>query len=184
MRIGIDIDDTICSTTEIVQDRLEKYSLEFNLNDLDIMNDEELKTNFFNIYMEDIYSNVLVKKNCSSVLKRLKEKGHEIYLITGRGRFFKTTSHDIFQITEEWLKKNDIDVDMMIAAAYGETKADVCRKYHIDIMVDDDPFNYKKITSIGKKCLLFDDHAKYALKEDYVTDWLEVEKEINKINKG
>ena len=61
MRIGMDMDDTICKTTEIVHDRLEKYSEQLNINPLDIMNDEELNKNFFSIYAEDIYENAEVK---------------------------------------------------------------------------------------------------------------------------
>ena len=47
MRIGIDLDDTICRTSEIVHDRLEKYAKKEELNPLDIMNDEDLKREFF-----------------------------------------------------------------------------------------------------------------------------------------
>ena len=50
MRIGIDLDDTICNTTKIVQDRVKRYADEEGLNDLDIMNDEVLKQNFFKYY--------------------------------------------------------------------------------------------------------------------------------------
>ena len=42
MRIGVGFDDTICRTTEIVHDRVEKYAAAENLNPLDIMNDEFL----------------------------------------------------------------------------------------------------------------------------------------------
>ena len=183
MRIGVDIDDVLCKTTELVHECLEKYSNDFGINELDVMNDEELKDNFFNIYREEIYRNAEVKKNCSNVLKRLRSKGNEIYLVTGRTRFMETSSYDIFQITEDWLKKNSIEADAIITSAHGETKADACKKYNIDVMIDDDPLNYQKITSIGKKCLLFDDHGRFALKKDYVTDWLEVEKEIEEMNK-
>lgn len=61
MRIGIDMDDTICNTTQIVQERVRKYAKSNNLNELDIMNDEDLKQGFFNIYLEDIYTNVTPK---------------------------------------------------------------------------------------------------------------------------
>ena len=51
MRIGVGFDDTICRTTEIVHDRVEKYALAEKLNPLDIMNDEFLKEGFFSIYL-------------------------------------------------------------------------------------------------------------------------------------
>ena len=81
MRIGIDLDDTICNTTKIVQDRVKKYADEEGLNDLDIMNDEVLKQNFFNIYIDDIYSNVEPKNEALKVLRRLKNRGNEALFI-------------------------------------------------------------------------------------------------------
>ena len=180
MRIGVDLDDTICRTTEIVHNRVEKYAEDENLNPLDIMNDEELKQNFFSIYLEDIYTNVEIKKDVSKVLKRLRNKGNEIYIISARRNDFVPTVQNVIKITEKWLKKENINVDAIIVSAYGETKADVCKRYNIDLMIDDDPYNYKKIVSVGKKCLLFDDREKYNLKQDYVTNWLDIEKYIER----
>ena len=50
-------------------------------------------------------------------------------------------------------------------------------------MVDDDPYNYKMITGNGGHCLLFDDREKYDLRYDYFTNWIEIEKYIEKIVK-
>lgn len=180
MRIGIDIDDTICNTSEIVQDRLEKYSETIGINALDIMTDDELKENFFNIYGEDIYKNVEIKSNVEEVLKRLRSKGNEIYLITSRSLHNPTTKENIFKITEEWLKNHNIEADAIITSAYGETRADACKKYDIDLMIEDNPYNYKKIVALGKKCILYDDREKYVLRDDYVTNWIEVERYIER----
>lgn len=180
MRIGVDLDDTICRTTEIVHDRIEKYSEAIHMNPLDIMNDEDLKHGFFSIYLEDIYTNVEVKRNVQNVLKRLRSKGNEIYLITARSNSTVPTVKNMFQITYDWLKKNNIEVDAVILSAYGETKADVCKRYEIDLMIDDDPYNYKKITSEGINCILFDDRERYDLKKDYFTNWLDIEKYIER----
>lgn len=180
MRIGIALDDTMCRTTEIVDDRLEKYAKEEGLNPLDIMNDESQKKAFFSIYMEDIYSNVEIKRNVSEVIKRLRSKGNEIYIITSRSNDFVPTLTDIFEVTKDWLKRHNIEVDVIVSSAYGEDKAEVCKKLGIDLMIDDNPYNYKKITSLGIKCILYDDREKYELKDDYVTNWLEVEKYIER----
>ncbi len=180
MRIGVDLDDTICRTTEIVQDRLEKYSKSVKLNPLDIINDEVLYKSFFSIYLEDIYSNVEIKRDVNKVLKRLRSKGNEIYIVTARRSDYVPTVKDVIVITKEWLEKNKIEVDGIIVSAYGETKADVCKRYDIDLMIDDDPYNYKMIVSKGKKCLLFDDRERYNLKDDYITSWLDIEKYIER----
>ena len=139
MRIGIDLDDTICRTTEIVHDRVEKYAASENLNALDVMNDEVLKEGFFRIYLEDIYSNVEIKHEVANVLKRIRNRGNEIYIITARSSNFVPTVKNVRIITEEWLKKHDIEVD---------------------------------------------DREKYELKDDYVTNWLQVEKYIERNRKN
>ena len=79
------------------------------------------------------------------------------------------------EITDQWLADNDIEVDGIFTSAYGETKADVCKREKIDLMVDDNPYNYKTIVGCGGKCLLFDDRDKYDMRHDYVTSWLDAE---------
>ena len=128
MRIGIDLDDTICRTTEIVGDMVEEYASKNNLDPLDVFNNEKLKYDFFNKYLNDIYSKVSIKHDVSSVIKRLKNKGNEIYIITARSDNFVPSVKNVYQITENWLNKNNILFDRIIISAYGETKADICKK--------------------------------------------------------
>ena len=177
MRIGVDLDDTICRTTEKVHEKVEEYSKKMNLNPLDIMNDEILSQNFFEQYLETIYKTVEVKREVAKVLKRLRSKGNEIYIITAR-------KNDIVKnvniITEEWLKENQIEVDKVIVEAYGEKKADICKENNIELMIEDDPYNYKKIISKGINCILFDDRERYDLRQNYMTNWLDIERYIER----
>ena len=183
MRIGIDLDDTICRTTEIVSDTVEEYARENNLDPLDVFNNESLKYDFFNKHLLDIYNNVVIKHDVSSVIKRLKNKGNKIYIITARSNNFVSSVNNVYDITKEWLDKNDIVYDDIIISAYGESKAEICKKNNIDLMIDDDPYNYKKISSNGVECILFDDREKYEMKDDYIDSWLAIEKYIEKINR-
>ena len=180
MRIGIGMDDTICRTTEIVHEKLEEYSKKIGLNPLDIMNDEMLKDIFFDTYLEEIYDRAIVKRNVKDVIRRLRNKGNEIYLITARTNISRKEPYNIYSIIQKWLDKSDIEVDAVVSSAYGEEKAEVCKRYDIDLMIDDNPYNYKKITESGRRCLLFDDRGKYELRKDYATNWLDVEKYIER----
>jgi len=180
LRIGIDLDDTICKTTETVHKYLEIYSEKKHLNPLDVMNDVDLKEEFFDEYLGKIYEEVEIKKDAQKVLKRLKSRGNKIYIITARKDAITKDGKTILEITKEWLQKNEIFVNKIILSSYGDKKAIICKKYLIDLMIEDDPYNYKKISTIGIKCLLFDDREKFNLKEDYVTNWLEVEKYIER----
>ena len=175
------MDDTICRTTEIVQDRLEQYSQELGINPLDIMNDDELQKNFFAIYAEDIYSHAEIKRNVASVLRRLRSKGNEIYIFTSRGNEFSSSNTNAYDVTKKWLEENQIEVDEIITNVHGEHRAEVIRDNNVDIMIDNDPYNYKNLIALGKKCILFDDRERYALKDNYVTNWLDVEKYIERM---
>ena len=178
MRIGVDMDDTICNTTDIIQSRLKDYSENLGIDALDIINDEELRNNFFAIYGEDIYSNVEMKRNASSVIKRLRAKGDQIIIITARRGEFSSSNTNAYEVTKKWLEDHQIEADEIITSAVGEERANIIKEKNIDWMIDNDPYNYKLVVSLGKKCLLFDDREEYALRENYVTNWLDVEKYI------
>ncbi len=180
MRIGIDIDDTICRTTELVNEKMDEYAEKYNVSPLDIMNYDEVKDKFMDEYLPIIYKEVVVKRDVQDVIRRLRSKGNEIYIVTGRSSHKNPTLGNVSEITEEWLKNNGIEADGIFSSAYGESKADVCKRERIDLMIDDDPYNYKMITGNGGRCLLFDDREKYDMKKDYVTSWLQVEEFINK----
>lgn len=180
MRIGLDIDDTICKTTEIVHNRIEIFAEKHNLNPLDVMNDEYLKQEFFDDYLEDIYKNVEVKKNAKEVLRRLKNKGNKIYIITSRNNHMSKKVKDVEKLTIDWLAKNDIIIDEIEINAYGDGKASACRKYKIDLMIDDNPYNFKKIIATGTKCLLFDDRGRYDMKGVYMSTWNDIESYIER----
>ena len=136
----------------------------------------------FNKYLDDIYTRVEVKKGAVEVLKSLKSKGHKIYIITARNNNTSKKVKDVETITREWFDRNGIVIDEMIIDAYGDGKASACKKHLIDIMIEDNPYNYKKIISTGTKCLLFDDRGRYDLGKDYVTTWKEIEKHIERNN--
>ncbi len=175
MRIGIDLDDTICRTTEMVHEYIEKYSEKNHLNPLDIVNDEYLREKFFSEYIEEIYKNVVIKRSAQDVIRRLRNKGNEIYIITARN-----DDQKIEEITRKWLEDNQIKIDSLIMDCYGDNRAKACQENHIDLMIDDDPYNYKKLFSANVSCLLFDDRGRYDLENGYVTNWLEIEKYIEK----
>lgn len=177
MRIGVDLDDTICRTTEKVHEKVEIFSKKLNLNPLDVMNDELLSEQFFKENLEEIYKNVEVKREVKKVLKRLRSKGNEIYIITARK---KDIVSNVEQVTKDWLEENEIEVDKIIVEAYGEKKALICKENNIDLMIEDDPYNFRKIRNQGIQCILFDDRERYDLRYDYMTNWLDIERYIER----
>ena len=183
MRIGIDIDDTICRTTEIVDDYMEKYAKEHKLNVLDIVNDEELKKQFFSEYLPEIFEKAEVKSYVRDSLRRLRNKGNKLFLVTARSDDYVPGLKNVEEITSKWLEKNNIKVDGAFYGVYGIDKAKVCIENDLDVMIDDDPYNYHKMIGEGVTCLLYDDREKYNLRDNYATSWLEVEDLVEKLRR-
>ena len=61
MRIGIDLDDTICRTTEMVHEKMDEYSSKTNRDVLEIMSNELIREKFFEEYLPTIYRDVVIK---------------------------------------------------------------------------------------------------------------------------
>ena len=173
MRIGLDIDDTICQTTEMVHEVIEKYASKVNLNLLDIMNDDFLRDEFYDNNSAEIFKNVIIKKEVKDIFRRLNNKGNKIYIITSRKKEYES-------ITRSWFEKEGLEVEEMIFSVYGEDKAKTCQEKHIDLMIEDNPYNYKKIKEAGIHCILYDDRGKYDLKQDYYTTWNDIEDYIER----
>ena len=140
-KIAIDIDNTICNTTEffgklaIDYDRnvLHKNNV-INFNKVvprsDDWSKEELKY-FVENYMYIEFVNIPIKKDAVIYINKLKELGYEIVFITNRG--IKEDDHSDL-IIPEYLEKNNIPYDGII------TKSNDKYKYldGFDYFIDDD----------------------------------------------
>ncbi len=173
MRIGIDLDNTLCNTSTIINELASTYATSHNINQEDIFSNIEIKDDFFIQNMTNIFKDVPIKNNASEVLRYLKEKGHELYVITARSNHFTSKEIDIIEPTMNWLNNHKISIDKIITDSYGIDKATTCLDNKIDIMIDDDLHNIEEISKVGIKCILFDDNNKYNI-DNRVTNWLEV----------
>jgi len=160
MRIGIDIDGVL---TDIEQWQLDygskfyfkKYNKQILDNEgyetTDIFKvDSKLDDEFWNKYFKEYSINVDVRSFASEVIKKLKDDGNEIYIITARGSFLSDYANGIFleeskNIVLEWLRKNEIEYDKIIFAP--EDKLNICLENNIDIMIEDKPANINKIST-------------------------------------
>ena len=97
MRIGIDIDDVITNTSEIIEEFVDKSSnkdkLKMHMKDImkGTPKDPEVIKFCMDIYLK-VFKKVKVKDNAEKVIIDLLDDGHEVYLITARGdrvEFFK-----------------------------------------------------------------------------------------------
>ena len=141
MRIGIDIDDTLIDSCDIVKEYVYKYDKDYG-NDRVLINniDKILRGNFTEKEIIDFFSEYAcemgmkqkVKKNAKEVINKLTSEGNKIYIITARSdRFYK----DVNTYLKEFLDNNNIKYDKIITEC--SYKVDICIEEKIDVMFDD-----------------------------------------------
>ena len=157
MRIGIDIDGVL---TDIEQWQLDvggKFFSKFNKSVLNkdgyeitgIFNvSDELDSQFWNEYLYEYVTKEPSRKYASEVIKKLKDDGNEIYIVTARYLTDRNNEdgEKMRKIVVNWLAEQKIDYDEIIFSP--EDKKENCKKYNIDIMIEDKVDNINKISSI------------------------------------
>ena len=165
MKIGIDMDDTICSTKESIIKYQNIFIKDKNISSDELWNNNIYKDEFLNKYLSDIYTNAKVKENCIKVLNQLS-KDNELYIITAR-----TTNYidDIIKLTKNYLANNNIKVkDIFINS---KDKVDTCIKNNIDLMIDDNYYNYQALTNNNINTILFDELDRYKHINNKINNW-------------
>jgi len=157
MRIGIDIDGGL---TDIEQWQLDvggKFFSKFNKSVenkdgyeiTEIFNvSKELDNQFWNEYLYEYATEEPSRKYANEVIEKLKDEGNEIYIVTARylTNTNTTAGKKMREIVINWLKEQKIYYDEIIFSP--EDKKENCKKYNIDIMIEDKVDNINKISSI------------------------------------
>lgn len=150
MRIGIDLDDTITKTDEILFKYAKIYNEEekilFNINREEWnltkafgWNEENIKE-FFSKYLKSIYEKAEIKENAKERINKLKDDGNEIIIITARDT---KSLKEVHEVCKDWLINNKINVDKIVVD--GEDKAQKCLENKIDIFIDDNICNCENV---------------------------------------
>lgn len=163
MRIGIDIDGVLTNMEAFLIDYLSKYCVENNINfSIGDSNYHVSKTfhitheqgeRFWEEYLEYYAIHEPARPFAGEVIKKLKEEGNEIYIITARwgGNREDEIGEKMRAIVRNWLSEYGIIYDKLIfAKASGEKKAWEMQEYQIDIMIEDNPNNVKELSKITK----------------------------------
>lgn len=161
MRIGIDIDGVLTNIEQFIIDYITKYcvenDIEYNIVESDyeyyktfnISKDQE--DDFWNEYLEYYSINEKARPFASEIIKKLKEDGYEIYIITAR---WLTNRDDnigsrMREIVKNWLSENKILYDKLIfSKASKERKHQEILENKIDLMIEDSPNNIKELSKI------------------------------------
>jgi hypothetical protein len=177
MNIGIDMDNTICSTSEKILEYQEKFIKQEKISSDTLWKDDSYKTKFLNIYLEKIYNEAKIKENASKVINDLKKQKNKIYIITARTENYVS---NIYKITNDYLLKNKIKADGIFIN--GKDKVDICINNNIDIMIEDSRYNYDRLVNNKIRTILFDEHYKNSDIIDRVVNWSDINNKINEMN--
>ena len=167
MIIGIDIDDTITDTYEVMMSYAAEYTAEvlkkepilnektncdnhFNMRDLNDWKDGE-DYKFLQKYYEKIVKETKPKTLALEILNKLHDEGNKIILITAR---WESENFDVRKATETWIKENKIPCDKLIINA--ENKLIAAKSENVDIFIDDSYKNCSMVQESGIKTYIMD----------------------------
>ena len=181
MVIGIDMDDTICSTNELIIDVADRYDKEVlggsGVKDVNAYEftemmgwPEGMKGKFFADRLEYIMSNSPIKPHAREIINKLHDEGNQIVIISFRKDKYLT---DPYKLTEKWLKDNDVKYDKLFVNT--GTKEDECLENNVKLFIDDKESHCEDVSKVGVNVLLFTNaynHDENRFKR--VDNWLEV----------
>ena len=158
MIIGIDIDDTITDTYEVMMGYAQEYTLDV-LGREPIINETNSCSN--HLYIQYLHN--WNKDEDLKYLNKLKEEGHTIVLITAR---WETEYIDIVGLTKEWLRENNVPYDKLIVNA--ENKQIAAKQENLDIFIDDSFKNCQMVSDIGIKTFIMDTRTNRNLDDERI----------------
>lgn len=194
MKIGIDIDNCISNFNDTLLKEYLKHDKE--LRNSGIINenpeylrremfdwtDEEEKS-FYNENIENFAKKLKPIEGSVYFIKKLKEDGHEIFIITGRNNGEYSNP---YKLTTEWLNKYNIVYDKLILTNSHDkhSKTEICIENNIDLMIEDSTPISLDLISNGIK--VYTMNTRYNQKDktlDRASKWKEIYERISKLNK-
>ncbi len=160
MIIGIDIDDTLTFLQRIKIKTAQDYIKRNNLNYKLVKADGNLFSEMFDwpnevcdkFWFEEadkMLASVKARDYASDTLKRLKEEGNKIVIVTART---KQWHKDPYKLSFDWLIKNNLCFDKLIVGKLDKTQT--CIDEKIDCFIDDIPETLTKLQNVGIKTIL------------------------------
>lgn len=155
MRIGIDMDDTITDTYRVLVPKIaEYYNIEprrlYNSRyDYSVLEHMPKFNEFMEKYRYDyLLEDVPIRENAKKVINSLYDQGCEIYIVTARNN---VEYEDPYLATKKCLDKNGIKYTKILP--YSSIKGEVCKKYNINLFIDDALMNCINVCDSNIKSL-------------------------------
>lgn len=180
MRIGVDVDGVLTG--------LESYQLKYgkkyfkNVKDIDetaydicdiFHCSQEEREKFWTRYIWKYCLVDSIRQDAKAVIDKLKEDGHEIFILTGRAHTTENNARGkLFrQMLEYWLKKNGVQYDEIYYCSEDKSateKYDLCKELGIDVIIEDKKENIDKIKDIADVVCIRTGYNKGVRDEEHV----------------
>lgn len=183
MRIGIDIDNVISNFDEVLKKEFLEHDkvlrntgiVDENLYITSGMFDwsKEETRDFYYPNIERIAKSLSLIDGSKEYIDKIKSEGYSIYIITGRDNGEYSNP---FDMTKEWLNKNNIYYDKLIFTNCKDkmAKARVCLENNIDIMNDDSVSMCESCLDNGIVSLLMDKPCNRSSNITRVYNWKDI----------
>ncbi len=195
MNIGIDIDGVLTNDDDYILGFTSKYCYENNLKVFKNANlyeyrklnwDESTINDYRNKYFLNYVKNEPARIFASEVIKKLREDGHKIFIISARHKTAengKMNNESIRECTLNWLRKNDIVYDKIIFTKPPKVKEILENK--INLMIEDSPTTINDLVKVVK-VLYYDTRYNREIKHENIIrvySWYDIYMKINSISK-
>lgn len=199
MKIGIDIDNTLAPTFRTIVNYMNK---KYNLNKNPILSKEASGYDLFHSDFKSFFPDwkQFIKSRDHENMKPIKDSINIIFKMSKNNQIYIITARDHTQKipTILWIDKNYKNkFEEILFIDYHKdketkkyTKGDLCKKFKIDIMIEDSTKEINDIIKKNKKIkiLLFNEDNKYNWNRDKINSkrvkpvfsWKEIDKEITK----
>lgn len=156
MRIGIDIDGVLTDLEGFYRDYVTRYRFlhgvkgNININEYMICDayhiSKEQDIDFFTNDFKEYENKYKTRPFAAEIIKKLKEEGNEIYIITARWKSDRDDKEGqrIRSVVLKWLEENDIYYDDIYFTKGDKTI--YCKDLNIDVMIEDTPSNIENIS--------------------------------------
>lgn len=200
MNIGIDIDDTISNSFESVFTNAQKSDIEFgnsgdpkqygkiaDNNYIETMYPEWSKEQtdlFWERYFIDMLTIATPKDEVAEILKKLKQEGNNIIIITSRYEF-EEDSHLVQNYTQKWLEKNNIVYDKLVMNA--QNKLNASKENDVEMFIDDSVAHCRNVQSCGIITFLYTSTCNQAVEANdlqRVYSWPQIYDKYKKIRQN
>ena len=193
MNIGIDIDGVLTNDDDYILDFTSKYYYEHDLKGFDNANLYEYRKlnwdeNTINDYRKEFFLNYIknepARKFASEVIKKLRDEGNKIFIISARYKTAengKINNENIRECTLDWLRKNKIEYDKIIFTK--PPKVNEILENKIDIMIEDSPTTINELVKVVK-VLYYDTRYNRSIEHENITrvySWYDIYMKINEM---